>query len=101
MIHADDFKLVLKECVKAEAKHPNFPEDVVKMISLVAEEAGEAIREANHLDEGKGDIEDLKHELYQTIQVSFRALSEIRRQNDKGQQQYTIPPGATRSPEDN
>ena len=78
MIHSDDFKEVAKEMQRAIDKHPKFPTDVVKMVSLVSEESGEAVREANLMDEGEGSFAALKLELYQTIQVSFRALNAIR-----------------------
>ena len=78
-IHIDDFKKVIKEMSRAEEKHPKFPTDVVKMMGIITEESGEAMREANHMDEGNGSIEELKNELYQTIGTCFRALNELRR----------------------
>ena len=67
----------------AETKHPKFPTDIVKMTAIMVEEAGEALREANTLDEGRGSLTELKEELYQTIAVCFRELSQIRRLYDK------------------
>ncbi len=78
MIHEEDFRAVLKEMEKARIKHPIYPTDIVKMTALVAEEAGEAMKEANNIDEGKGNYEQLKIELYQNIGVSFRQLSQMR-----------------------
>ncbi|MCP4394851.1 MAG: hypothetical protein GY804_11395, partial [Alphaproteobacteria bacterium] len=49
-----------------------------KMTALVLEEAGETLIEANNIDEGKGCYKKLKIELYQTIGVAFRMLSEMR-----------------------
>ncbi len=78
MIHSDDWKAVLTAMKEARLKHPVFPSDIVKMTAIMAEEAGEALREANTIDEGKGNIEDLKTELYQTIGVCFRTLDRLR-----------------------
>ncbi len=78
MIHEEDFRAVLKEMEKARIKHPTYPTDIVKMTAKVAEEAGEALQEANNIDEGKGSYEQLKIELYQNIGVSFRQLSQMR-----------------------
>ncbi|MCP4393228.1 MAG: hypothetical protein GY804_03020 [Alphaproteobacteria bacterium] len=78
MIHSEDWLAVLKEMKKARKKHPTFPDDIVKMAALVVEEAGEAMKEANNIDEGKGCYRKLKIELYQTIGVAFRQLSQMR-----------------------
>ncbi len=78
MIHHEDLKAVQKEMKAARIKHPTFPTDIVKMTALVAEEAGEAMKEANNIDEGKGNYEQLKIELYQNIGVAFRQLSQMR-----------------------
>ncbi len=78
MIPEEDFRAVLKEMHKAKKKHPTFPTDIVKMTALVVEEVGEVMQEANNIDEGKGCYKKLKIELYQTIGVAFRMLSEMR-----------------------
>jgi len=66
--------LVLTELEKAEKKHPKWPKDYVKRAAIVLEEAGELIREANLLDEGKGSLENIKTECVQTAATSLRLL---------------------------
>lgn len=62
----------------AKAKHPDFPKDPVKACALLAEESGEAIREANHIDEGKDALEAMKHEVMQAAAVCYRIIEEFR-----------------------
>lgn len=69
--------MVLQEMRAAQAKHPNWPTDNVKRAAIVMEEAGELICEANHLDEGKGSLKDLKAECIQLVAVGLRMLDAI------------------------
>jgi len=62
----------------AVSKHPVFPDDLVKMVAIMAEEAGEAVREANNIDEGKGSIPELITELEQTAAMCLRCISKIK-----------------------
>lgn len=65
---------VLDEMNKAADKHPVWPTSPVERAAIVSEEAGEVIREANHIREGCGDPELLKKELIQTIGTCMRML---------------------------
>ena len=69
--------LILEELRAAKVAHPIWPKDNVKRIAIVMEEAGEAVREANLLDEGKGSVQNLKVELRQTAAMCIRALQEL------------------------
>ena len=66
---------VYQELKAAEAKHPVFPADIIRATAIMAEEAGEAIREANRIaDDGDGSVEEWKTELLQTAAMCFRIL---------------------------
>lgn len=66
---------VFNELNSAIVKHPVWPEDdYVHMAAIVSEEAGEVVREANHIREGKPDLPALRAELIQTAAVCFRYL---------------------------
>lgn len=58
-------------------KHPEFPENIVEMVAIMAEEAGEAIRAANNYQHESGTIEELKEELYQTAAMCIRCLHNL------------------------
>ena len=65
---------IFDEMKIAKAKHPIWPEDVVSQAAIVMEEAGEVIREANHIREGHGNFNDLRKELIQTAGTCIRML---------------------------
>lgn len=65
---------IFEEMNRAKAKHPQWPTDNVKRAAIVLEEAGEVIREANQLDEGKGSLTDLRNELIQCAGTCLRML---------------------------
>lgn len=60
--------------IEATKKHPDFPKNVVEMVSIMAEEAGEAIRAANNYQHEKGQLDEVKTELYQTAAMCIRCL---------------------------
>ncbi|SMO68177.1 hypothetical protein [Solitalea koreensis] len=60
---------VIRHYKYAMDKHPTFPNDLIKQAAVVAEEAGELLREANNDNIGLS-----RHECYQTAAVSFRML---------------------------
>ncbi len=66
---------ILNEMEAAKNKHPIWPTCPVHRASIVAEEAGEVVREANHIREGHGDIKALRTELIQTAGTCIRMLN--------------------------
>lgn len=78
---------IIAELEKAKKKHPEFPDDPVRMAVIMAEEAGEAIRAANNLCYHGGSIEDLQTELAQTGAMCIRVMAQLmasRSSNDNG-----------------
>lgn len=59
-------------------KHPIFPYDVVHMVAIMEEEAGEAMRAALQYYYEGGNIKDLKEELLQTAAMCLRCLNNIK-----------------------
>lgn len=66
-----------EEVNAATEKHPVWPKDNVHRAAIVAEEAGEVVREANHLLEGHGSIDLLRMELIQTGATVIRMLDQL------------------------
>ena len=70
---------ILEELDRAKKLHPNFPTGIVRQVSIMAEEAGEAIREANRIEDDKnGDLNALKTELIQTAAMCVRCLENLK-----------------------
>lgn len=65
---------VLTELTRAKELHPQWPDCNIKRAALVVEEAGEAIREANRMEEGVSFVGELKIELIQTAAMAIRHL---------------------------
>ncbi|MNE11263.1 hypothetical protein D3C80_1040130 [compost metagenome] len=63
-------EIVLRNYRHAVEKHPVFPNDLIKQAAIVAEEAGELLREANNNNSSLS-----RHECYQTAAVSIRMLT--------------------------
>jgi len=74
---AANLVMVLIELGTAVDKYPTWPECNIKRSAIVLEEAGELIREANLLDEGRGSISALKTECIQTAAMSLRMLNAL------------------------
>lgn len=66
---------ILSEIKRASEKHPIWPVSPVERAAIVAEEAGEVIREANHIREGIGSAYALRAELIQTAGVCIRMIN--------------------------
>lgn len=73
----------MNEVQRAKAKHPIFPEDRVHQVSIMMEEAGEAVRAANNFNLENGHISDLATELIQTAAMCIRTLETISPSNIK------------------
>lgn len=68
---------IAQELAKAEAKHPNWPANLIKQAAIVSEEAGELIRAALlHEDEG-GSLGDIRKEALHTIVTCMRLLKNL------------------------
>lgn len=72
MIH-----LIQEELEKAEAKHPDWPCDIIHQVSIMNEEAGEAIRAALQFEYESGKIDEVKKELIQTAAMCLRILNNL------------------------
>ena len=68
---------VMNEIDRAEKIHPAWPRDVVKACSLLAEEAGEAVRAANSFDETRTGRKDIVTEAIHTAATAIRLLKNI------------------------
>lgn len=68
---------VFAEIERAETIHPAWPRDVVKACSLLAEEAGEAVRAANTFDETRTGKKDIVIEAIHTAATAIRFLKNI------------------------
>jgi NTP pyrophosphatase (non-canonical NTP hydrolase) len=67
----------LIELQKAEEKHPNWPKELTHQALILAEEAGEIAKAALHIIEGKGTLEELKEEIYQTGAMCIRLAENL------------------------
>lgn len=68
---------IIAELEKAEAKHPDWPDDILHQIAIVNEESGEATRAALHLCYEGGSIEELENELIQTAAMCIRMIEKL------------------------
>ena len=66
--------MMLDELVRAEKKHPVWPTNPIKQIAILAEEAGEALKEVLDWEEGKGNPQKVIDEVVQTGAMCFRFL---------------------------
>jgi NTP pyrophosphatase (non-canonical NTP hydrolase) len=70
---------IIMELSRAEVKHPIWPEDMVHAVAILAGEAGECLKAANHYREGRDtEGEDsfysIKREAIQTGAMTVRLL---------------------------
>ena len=74
MDYIQAISLIGDELREAQAKYPDWPDDIIHAVSIMNEEAGESIRAAlNHVYHDE-DIELLKSELVQTAAMCIRCL---------------------------
>ncbi|UKJ09074.1 hypothetical protein [Solitalea lacus] len=64
---------VLRHYSYALQKHPQFPDCLVHQAAIVAEEAGELLREANNKNQNLA-----RHECTQTAAVALRMLTKLK-----------------------
>ena len=68
---------ILHELGRAKQKHPDWPEDLIHRVAIMAEESGESVRAAlNHIYH-KEPIEELKTELIHTAAMCIRNIEKI------------------------
>ena len=67
---------ILNAYNEAVRKHPNdtWPQDVIHMTAIMAEESGEAVQAANDVVHGGASLEPLRLELAQTAAMCIRCL---------------------------
>jgi hypothetical protein len=68
---------ILIKLQEAEAKHPAFPNDAIHQVSIMNEEAGEAIRAALQYTYEGGTREAVILELEQTAAMCIRVIENI------------------------
>lgn len=77
----DYVKEMLNELERAESKHPEFPTDIIHMLAIMSEEAGEAVRAGLIYAYEGGEIEDVELELLQTAAMCLRVLKNLKRKD--------------------
>lgn len=80
---------IIRELMRAEAKHPVWSKDNVYRAGILAEESGEVMRAAVQYEMEEGDIESIRAELIQTAAVCVRFLKAIH--NQTGDKIYHMP----------
>ena len=68
---------ILCEVNRAKEIHPEWPDDVIHAVAIVAEESGEAVRAALNYAYHGGAKKDIKTELIQTAATCIRALNNL------------------------
>ena len=69
--------IILAELLRAEAKYPAWPTDLIHQVAIMQEESGEAIRAAlNHVYHGE-PLADVRGELVQTAAMCLRCLKNM------------------------
>lgn len=68
---------IANEIEKAEIKHPDWPTDVIYALSIMIEEAGEAMRAAVQFQLEGGDIRNVRKELLETAAMCVRAIEHL------------------------
>ena len=65
------------ELNKAIAKHPNYPDDMFRQVTIMNEEAGEVSKAVLHYHYEDGSISDVRKELIQTAAMCMRMLENL------------------------
>jgi hypothetical protein len=68
---------IQEEILRAEAKHPKWPKDIIHASAIVGEESGELIRAALQLSYEGGDTESVRIEAIQTAATCIRLLKNL------------------------
>lgn len=70
----EEVSALLNELDRAIYIHPNFPNDVVHAVAIMAEESGEAVKAALNFKYEGGSKDDLREELIHTGAMVLRCL---------------------------
>lgn len=68
------YELINEEVIRAQIKHPVWPEDVIYKAAIVSEESGELMLAAVQYEMEGGDIEEVRTEAIQTAATCIRLL---------------------------
>lgn len=76
--------LIHQELERAEAKHPEWPDDLVYMDQIVNEEKGEVTRAVvQYCIDGTGTIQSIRDGLKQTAAVCVRMIKQINQEENE------------------
>ncbi|MEL6931434.1 MAG: hypothetical protein AAFO95_22845 [Cyanobacteria bacterium J06600_6] len=71
------FESIVRELMRAETKHPDWPTDPIHAGAIVSEEAGELIRECLQISYEEGDKKLAAKEAIQTAVTAIRFLQNL------------------------
>lgn len=70
-------KKITDELERAEALHPDYPNDIYKQLAIITEESGEVAKSVLHYEYEGGSLQDIKDELVQTAAMCIRMLKNL------------------------